>query len=157
PPARGATGESAQGHGAGRTRGGPVAGLALMVPSPALHRAVPQQRTAVIGAGCDGVGAGDAAHGHRHGGTGRPRGRVGGGPIAELPVDVSPPALHRAIPPERTGVFIPSTDGNGAGESADCDRNCGGDVEGPFAYLTGVARPPALHRPVPKERATQPV
>src|SRR5439155_8061123 len=150
-------GESAYRHGGGRARGGPVTQLALVVPPPALHRAVRQQCTGVIGPGCDGVGAPDAAHCHRHGGTGRPRGRVGGGPIAELPVDVSPPALHRAVPPERTGVFIPSTDGNGAGESADRDRNGGGEVEGPVAALPGVARPPALHRPVPKERATQPV
>src|SRR5439155_14654115 len=58
-------------------------------------------------------------------------------------------------PPERTGVFIPSTDGNGAGESADRDRNGGGEVEGPVAALPGVARPPALHRAVPKERARE--
>src|SRR3989442_2037053 len=50
-----------------------------------------------------------AAHAH---GSARTR----GGPVAELPLEVPPPAPHRAVPKERTGVPIPPADGDGAGE-----------------------------------------
>src|SRR5439155_1442556 len=110
---RGDTGESAYWHGGGRARGGPVTQLALVVPPPALHRAVRQQCTGVIGPGCDGVGAPDAAHCHRHGGTGRPRGRVGEGPVAELPELVPPRALRRPVGKEHTGILTSGRNGGG--------------------------------------------
>src|SRR5207244_11990735 len=104
---------------------------------------------------------GDGAHLDRAGGAARPRwaGQAGGGPVAELPVDVPPPAPHRAVPKERTTVVAPGGDGEGVGEvpgpaHADHGDWHGGDVvEGPVAALPGVAHPPALHRPVPKPRA----
>src|SRR2546422_5828135 len=107
----------------------------------------------------DGGGARDAAHLHGGGGSRRPCGGVGDGPVAELPVDVPPPAPHRAVPKERTTVVAPGGDGDGVGEvpgpaHADHGDWHGGDVvEGPVAALPGVAHPPALHRPVPKQRA----
>ena len=56
-------------------------------------------------------GAGDPAHPH---GRGRARGR----PVAELPLEVPPPALHRAVPQQRTGVTIPAADGDGTADAA---------------------------------------
>src|SRR2546422_7131240 len=50
----------------------------------------------------DGGGARDAAHLHGGGGSRRPCGGGGDGPVAELPVDVPPPAPHRAVPKERS-------------------------------------------------------
>src|SRR5437899_1380668 len=79
-------------HGGARTRGGPVAELPLEVPPPALHCAVPQQRTGVLPPGGDGDGTGDAAHPH---GRGRD---CPGSARAELPVGVLSPTVHRAIP-----------------------------------------------------------
>src|SRR2546426_12734762 len=42
--------------------------------------------------------------------------RSRGGPVAELPLEVPPPALHRVVHKERTGVTISAADGDGAGE-----------------------------------------
>src|SRR2546422_167790 len=142
-------------HGGGRTRGRPVAELPLAVPSPAPHSAVPKEHTGVIGPGGDRGGTGDSAHGHRHRGTGRPRGWVSGGPVAELALDVLPPAPHCAVSQERTGVSISAGDRDGTGESAHRDRRGGEGSEGPVTALPGLAQPPAPRRAVPEERARE--
>src|SRR5439155_27034651 len=142
-------GDSAHPHGGGRPRRGPVAELAVGVPAPALRRAVHKQRTRVIAPGDDGGGARDSAHLHRGGGPARPWRAVDGGPgsVAELPVDVPPPAPHRAVPKEGTTVVAPGGDGDGVAESDHGDWHGGDVVEGRVAALPRVAHPPALHRP----------
>src|SRR5205807_2675874 len=107
PPARdgNGAGDPDDAHGGGRARPGPVAELPFRVPAPAPHRAVPKERTGGIRTSGDGVSAGASGHAHRGGGPARPRHGVRGrpGPIAELPVDVPPPAPHRVVSEERTG------------------------------------------------------
>src|SRR5207249_1881866 len=112
----GGAGESAHPHGGGRRGKGPVAELAVVVPAPALRRAVHKQRTRVIAPGDDGGGARDSAHLHRGGGPARPWRAVDGGPgsVAELPVDVPPPAPHRAVPKEGTTVVAAAGHGGGS-------------------------------------------
>src|SRR2546427_8996319 len=78
-----------------RTYGGPVAELPLGVPAPALHRAVPKQRTRVIKPAADGGGTRESTH--PQGG-----GRARESPVAELAVVVPSPALRRAVPKQRT-------------------------------------------------------
>src|SRR3989475_15288 len=92
----GGPGESAHPHGGGRRGKGPVAELAVVVPAPALRRAVPKQRTRVIAPGDDGGGARDSAHLHRGGGPARTWRAVHGSPrsVAAPPVDRPPPAPH---------------------------------------------------------------
>src|SRR5205807_2445057 len=101
PPARdgNGAGDADYAHGGGRARPRPIAELPVVVPPPALHRAVPKERTGVIRTSGDGVSAGDSDHSHRGGGPARPRHAVEGrpGPITELPVDVPPPAPHRVV------------------------------------------------------------
>src|SRR5439155_1702119 len=95
------------GRGAGR---GPVTQLAEVVLTPALHRAVPQERTGVMPApAADGGDTGESADPHGGGRTAPP-------PIAELPVVVPAPALHGAVREERTGVVRTSGDGVSAGD-----------------------------------------
>src|SRR2546422_573486 len=154
-------GDASHPHGSRRIRNGPVAELPLAVPSPAPHRAVPKERAGVIAPSGDGEGARDAAHPHGNGRT-EPSGLSAlsaSGPVAELPLGVPSPAPHRAVPKERTGVIAPSDHSDGPCEgpgpvAADHrDRHGRAVVEGPVAALPRVARPPAPHRAVPKERA----
>src|SRR5207249_10398867 len=115
-------------------------------PSPAPRGPIRKQRRPVRAPRDDGGGAGDAAHLHGGGGSRRPCGGVGDGPVAELPVDVPPPAPHRAVPKERTTVVAPGGDGDGVGEvpgpaHADHgDWHGGNAVEGPVAALAGGAQ-----------------
>src|SRR5438445_9219959 len=72
-------------------------------------------------------------------------------PVTELAFVVLPPALHRAIRQERTGVIEPAGDGGGAGESAHRDGS-GRTGPGPVAELAVVVPAPALRRAIPKQR-----
>src|SRR2546427_382936 len=119
----GGAGESAHRDWSGRRGKGPVAELAVVVPAPALRRAVPKQRTRVIAPGDDGGGARDAAHPHRGGGPARPWRAVDGGPgsVAELPVAVPelpevvpPPALHRPVGQAHTRMEPAAGHGGGS-------------------------------------------
>ena len=95
-------------------------------------------------AGADGDGARDSAH--PHGGR-----RARGGPVPELPFEVPPPALHRAVREERAGVLEPAANSSGARESG----HSSGDARtygGPVAELPLGVPAPALHRAVPKQR-----
>src|SRR5207244_959998 len=137
-----AAGEPAHSGWGGRPGEAPVAELAVGVPAPALRRAVCKQRTRVIAPGDDGGGARDAAHPHRGGGPARPWRAVDGGPgsVAELPVDVPPPAPHRAVPKKKgTTVVAPGGDGDGVAESDHGDWHGRDVVEGPVAALPGVS------------------
>src|SRR5207244_13165022 len=126
---------------------GPVAELPVGVPSPAPHRAVPQQqRTGVIAPGDNTTdGAREAAHRDRHGRT------VVEGPVAALPRVARPPAPYRAVPKQRARVLGPRGNAGRGGEAADGDRN-GGAGEGPVAVaeLPEPVPPRALRRPVGK-------
>src|SRR5439155_10502423 len=134
--------------GAGRA---PVPQLADVVPGtqrpPAPHGAVRQERTGVKAALARGnrESAGDPAHPH---GSGRAR----GGPVAKLTLEVPPPALHRTVPQQRTGVTIAAADGDSPADAARAHgrgRARGGAVaEFPLDVLS-----PALHRAVTTERA----
>src|SRR5438094_8710883 len=100
----GATGESAHSRGGVRAppgQGAPVAELSLVVHPPALHP-VPKQRTGVTERSGDGSGAPErsAASAHLHRG-----GRTGGGPAADVPLVVRPPAPHRATRQPATGLL----------------------------------------------------
>src|SRR5207249_4415616 len=129
--------DAAHPHWGGRARRRAVPELPFEIPPPALHRAVREKRTGVVVPAAHGEGAGDSGHLHWGGGSRRPCGGVGDGPVAELPVDVPPPAPHRAVPKERTTVVAPGGDGDGVGEvpgpaHADHgDWHGGNVVEGP--------------------------
>src|SRR5439155_4741298 len=114
----GDVGDAADRHGSWRTRESPVAELSIDVFSPALQRAIPEQRTRVIGAGRERARTIDAVYGHGHGGTRWPGGRV-----AELAVEVAPPALHGPVSKESARVLVPAGDGDSSGETAHRDRN----------------------------------
>src|SRR5207244_4269752 len=118
-------------------------------------RARAQHRPVLKGAAAGRRGPTDASHGDGHGGPRRRRGWVSGGPVAELALDVLPPAPHCAVSQERTGVSISAGDRDGTGESAHRDRRGGEGSEGPVTALSGLAQPPAPHRAVPKERARE--
>src|SRR5439155_25596112 len=159
----GATGESAHSRGGVRAppgQGAPVAELSLVVHPPALHP-VPKQRTGVTERSGDGSGATErsAASAHLHRG-----GRTRGGPVAELPLVVPPPALHRAVRKQGTGVIPPSGDGIRSGDSTHRHRGVRTeDIRGGRWVRAVIARrgdaelpvrvpPPTPHGAVAEER-----
>src|SRR5439155_18870768 len=113
---------------------------------------IPKKRTGVPEPPGDGEDAAESAH---------PRGRVRtppgqSAPVAELPIVVLPPALHRAVRlQDRTGVIEPAGDGNSTPErgSTSADLHGGGTtLGGPVAELPLVVPSPALHCAVRKQR-----
>src|SRR5207244_10901066 len=129
----------------GRARRRPAAHRPLEVPPPALPRAVPQQRTGVTIPAADGNSAGEADH--PHGGRRTPP----AGPVAEFPLDVLSPALHRAVTKDRAGVREPTVDGDGTGDGAR-PHGAGRIRSGPVAQLPLAVPSPAPHRAVPQQR-----
>src|SRR5439155_25126324 len=107
-------------------------------------------RTRVIGAGRERARTIDAVYGHGHGGTRWPGGRV-----AELAVEVAPPALHGPVSKESARVLVPAGDGDSSGETAHRDRNDTELIERPVAVLSELAQPPALARAVCEQRARE--
>src|SRR5438445_12760574 len=71
-------------------------------------------------------------------------------PVTELAFVVLPPALHRAIREERTGVIEPAGDGGGAGESAHRDWS-GRTGPGSVAEVAGGVPAAAPPRAIPRQ------